>query len=154
MLVPRTCTLWRLVHASLSNCKNPLRFIRSGKYFTWQIIMECQLRLYLSPPPQQRGPRDSPRQNPGENTAQNMCFVQCTMVALSQLYYYRVEKVTNSVLFTTCSPQNQNHLSWDYSEEIQKWSKCFLFQKVNLSVNFTVRFQLPTPYVSFIWWYC
>ena len=89
MLVPRTCTLWRLVHASLSNRKHPVRFIRSGKYFTWQIIMECQLRLYLSPPPQQRGPWDSPRQNPGENTAQNMCFVQCTMVALSQLYYYR-----------------------------------------------------------------
>ena len=57
-------------------------------------------------------------------------------------------KFTNSVLFTTGSPQNQNHLSWDYLEEIQKWSKCFLFQKVNLSINFTVRFELHTQYVS------
>ena len=38
MLFPRTCTLWRLVHASLLNRKHPVGFIRSGKYFTWQII--------------------------------------------------------------------------------------------------------------------
>ena len=41
----------------------------------------------------------------------------------------------DSVLFTTGSLQNQNHLSWDYLEEIQKWTKCFLFQKVNLINN-------------------
>ena len=149
MLVPRTCTLWRLVHASLSNRKHPVHFIRSGKYFTWQIIWSASSGYTFLPLLNKGGP----------GTPQGKILVRtlhrvCALSSVPWLHYhsciiteYKIP-FTNSVLFTTGSPQNQNHLSWDYLEEIQKWSKCFLFQKVNLSINFTVRFELHTQYVS------
>ena len=97
----------------------------------------------------------------GPGTPQGKILVRtphriCALSSVPWLHYHSCiiteckKSLTLSYFLLSCSPQNQNHLSWDYSEEIQKWSKCFLFQKVNLSINFTVRFQLHTQYVSFI----
>ena len=44
-LVPRT--LQRLVHASLSNHKHPIRHIGSGYSSNWSLILECRLSGYL-----------------------------------------------------------------------------------------------------------
>ena len=62
-------------------------------------------------------------------------FLWCVSFVLKVQYMCIGKKVIDINFALLYSPQSQNHLSWVYLKVIPKYSKCFLFQKVNLNCS-------------------